>query len=98
MKPETIDQIVETVSSLTPSRLSNIEYRLAYEARVATDRIRFAIRELEHNAPDSCHVRETIFQLIDALDRLESVDRYFQLRFHNSKGGAVDTAFNKLTP
>lgn len=50
-------QIVETIEADVQSRPSAIEFEMAYQARVAIDRIRFAVRQrgtvrkaLRHNA------------------------------------------------
>jgi hypothetical protein len=55
---------------------------MAYQIRVVIDRIRFAIKQAEqpHLKPEQ--TREIALQLVDALDRLESAERDFQLRFH----------------
>jgi len=44
------------------------------------DRIKFAIRVTEQFAPRMDQIREAVLQLLDALERLESVDRRFQNR------------------
>jgi len=53
---------------------------MAYQARVAIDRIRFAIKHTEQFAPRTDQMREAELQLLDALERLERVDRQFQQR------------------
>ena len=55
-----------------------LDFEMAYQARVASDRIRFAIRRLESDSSRVDGVREASMQLLDALDRLESVERRFQ--------------------
>ena len=57
-------------------------FELAYQARVAIDRIRFAIRQGEAVVPDHPDLMEARMQLLDALDRLESAERHFQEHFH----------------
>src|SRR5579884_4444444 len=64
-------------SATTPSA---IEFEMAYQARVAIDRIRFAIKHTEQFGPRSDQIREAGLQLLDALQRLETVDRCFQAR------------------
>jgi hypothetical protein len=59
---------------------SPMEFEMAYHARVAIDRIRFAIRHTEEFGRHSGPWREVGLQLLDALERLESVDRRFQNR------------------
>jgi hypothetical protein len=57
-----------------------MHFEMAYQARVACDRIRFAIKHLEQFARGSEPAREVSLQLLDALDRLEELDRQFQTR------------------
>lgn len=59
---------------------SPTEYEMAYEARVAMDRIRFAIKHTEQLGRESDQLRELAMQLLDALDLLEALDRDFQIR------------------
>jgi hypothetical protein len=75
------------------SRPSAIEFEMAYQARVAIDRIRFAIKHTEQFVPRTDHTREATLQLLDALQRLETVDRAFQSRSRNlaSRFSAVIT-------
>ena len=84
MQSETIRQ------GLTPveprGQRSPIDFEMAYQARVAVDRIRFAIKQIEQFGQSSEHVREASLQLLDALDRLEELDRQFQTR---SRMGAL---------
>ena len=62
------------------SRPSAIEFEMAYQARVAIDRIKFAIKHVEQFAGPCVHMRDANLQLLDALERLESLDRRFQIR------------------
>jgi hypothetical protein len=55
-----------------------IDFEMAYQARVASDRIRFAIRQIDCTTDHSEHLREVSLQLLDALDRLECAERHFQ--------------------
>src|ERR1700685_1094451 len=83
MSSEAVHQIVETIEDDVNSRPSAVEFEMAYQTRVATDRIRFAIRHIEHFASRSDQMREAGMQLLDALQRLETVDRRFQVRSRN---------------
>ncbi len=99
MSSEIMHQIIETIEEEVSSRPSPIEFEMAYQARVAIDRIRFAIRNTEQFAPRSDAMREAGLQLLDALDRLETVDRRFQRRCRNSateptNGLGSDTTLN----
>lgn len=89
MSSEAIDQILQIIEHRANSRPSAIEFEMAYQARVAIDRIRFAIRHTEEFGRHSGPLREAGIQLLDALDRLEIVDRRFQDRSQNH---AADSA------
>jgi len=73
-------QIVETIEADVQSRPSAIEFEMAYQARVAVDRIKFAIRHAEQFVKPCDALHEAGLQLLDALQRLESLDRRFQAR------------------
>ena len=53
-------------------------FELAYQAKVAVERIRFAIRQIEDAGSANDTLREAAFQLTDAVDRLQSADRRFR--------------------
>jgi len=44
------------------------------------DRIKFAIKHAEQFSKPCIHMRDASLQLLDALERLESLDRRFQIR------------------
>jgi hypothetical protein len=73
-------QIVETVEADGQSRPSAMEFEMAYQARVAIDRIKFAIRHAEQFARPCDTMREVGLELLDALERLEALGRRFQAR------------------
>jgi hypothetical protein len=73
-------QILEQIEADVQSRPSPIEFEMAYQARVAIDRIKFAIKHTEQFCPQSEQMREAWLQLLDALGRLQAVDRRFQTR------------------
>src|SRR5215831_3001431 len=73
-------QILQTIVSDLQTRPIAIEFETAYQVRVAIDRIRFAIRQTEQFDPHTDPVREAGLQLLDALQRLEAIDRRFQER------------------
>jgi|SRR5579863_7823511 len=85
MSSEVMRQILQTIENGANSKPSVIEFEMAYQARVAIDRIRFAIKQTEGFAPHTDAIREVGLQLLDALDRLETADRRFQQR---SRSGA----------
>ena|SRR5471030_556367 len=71
---------VEPIETEVQSRPSAAEFEMAYQARVAIDRIKFAIRHAEQFAKPCEAMREAGMQLLDALQRLEALDRRFQAR------------------
>ena len=78
-------QILEQIEADAHSRPSPIEFEMAYQARVAIDRIKFAIKHTELFAPRTDTIREAGLQLLDALERLESVERRFQQRSRSGR-------------
>ena len=84
MSSEIMHQIVATIEAEAKSRPSAIEFEMAYQVRIAVERIRFAIKHMEQFAKPCDLVREAGLQLLDALDRLEAVDRRFQVRSRSS--------------
>ena len=92
MGSEIMHQIIETIEEEVNSRPSPVEFEMAYQARVAIDRIRFAIKHTEQFCPRSDALREVGLQLLDALERLETVDRRFQ---HRSRKRPIPT--NRLS-
>ncbi len=80
MSSDIMHQILQALEEEMSLRPSAIEFEMAYQARVAIDRIRFAIKHTEQFCPRSEPVREAGLQLLDALERLEAVDRRFQER------------------
>ncbi len=77
-------KILQTIEQEANSRPSAIEFEMAYQVRVAIDRIRFAIKHTERLAAHTNPIREVGLQLLDALERLETADRRFQQRSHSS--------------
>jgi hypothetical protein len=80
MSSEAMHQFLDQIEADVQSRPSPIEFEIAYQARVAIDRIKFAIKHTEQFAPHTDPIREAGLQLLDALERLEAVDRRFQQR------------------
>lgn len=86
MDSEMMHQIVELLEFDAHARPSPIEFEMAYQARVAMDRIRFAIKQTEQFGPHTDQMREAGIQLLEALQRLEQVDRRFQVRSRAGSG------------
>ena len=81
MTAETARQLNALLDDAAKIGASPMEFEMAYQARVAIDRIRFAIRHTpEFGYCQSGFWCEVGLQLLDALQRLESVDRRFQNR------------------
>ena len=78
MQPEMTRQRLMAVAQ--DHRPSAIEFEMAYQARVAIDRIRFAIKHTEQIGRHLDQGREVCLQLLDALERLQALDRHFQAR------------------
>jgi hypothetical protein len=95
MRSEIMRQIVETIEADVQSRPSAIEFEMAYQARVVIDRIKFAIKHAEQFARPCETMREIGLELLDALERLEALDRRFQARSRMSishKNGSAEEA------
>src|SRR5690242_4425060 len=75
-----IENIIALIESQCAARPTPMEFEMAYQARVAMDRIRFAIKHAEQFAPHTDQMREAGLELLDALERLESINRRFQRR------------------
>ena len=80
MRSEILRHIIETIETDGQSPPSAMEFEMAYQARVAIDRIKFAIKHTEQFARPCDTMREVGLELLDALDRLEALDRRFQVR------------------
>jgi hypothetical protein len=80
MSSNIMHEIIEMMESEAHSRPTPMEYEMAYQARVAMDRIRFAIKHGEQFSQPSEQMREACLQLLEAFERLEYLDRRFQVR------------------
>ena len=78
---EAIKDMVAMIEANAQSRPSLAEFEMAYQVRVAMDRIRCAIRVTEMSSLGSEENMEAIAQLADALDRLDAAERHFQNRW-----------------
>ena len=88
MNSKVMHQVLDTNENGVNIRPSAIEFEMAYQARIAIDRIRFAIKQTEQFGSPSEQIREAGLQLLDALQRLETVDRRFQDRSRTGLGWA----------
>jgi predicted transcriptional regulator len=81
--PEFARKVFNLVADSAEIKRRALDFEMAYQARVASDRIRFALRQLEsETCADS--TREASMQLLDALDRLESVEQRFQAQWRQT--------------
>lgn len=92
MKSRLAQEVFSIVETEVLKRPAPIDFEMAYQVRVAIDRIRFAIKQIEQFSLNSGPGQETGFQLVDALDRLEAADRHFQLLFHSAPPRAVEAS------
>jgi hypothetical protein len=97
MSSEAKAQILKMIEYRANSTPSAVEFEMAYQARVAIDRIRFAIRVTEQSSDQSEHVREANMLLLDALGRLETAERSFQ-RKCRSNGRTSECAIDPAGP
>jgi hypothetical protein len=84
MRRELADEILALIDARSQAEPTAMEFEMAYQARVAMDLIRFAIKHTEQFAPHTDQMREAALQLLDALERLDSAERKFQKRFRKS--------------
>jgi hypothetical protein len=82
MKSEMAQEVFSLIQ-VASGQYSAVEFELAYQARVAMDRIRFAIRVTENPDARQEQLREAGLQLLDALDRLNTAERSFQRCFRS---------------
>jgi len=80
MTAKFIDDVVAELTLAVESAPSLFEFEMAYQNRVASDQIRFAIRNMESLAAGPGVVRDCCLHLTEALTRLEGVERRFQRR------------------
>lgn len=88
---ELAKEVFAIVEAKILGRPSVVEFEMAYQARVAIERIRFAIKLSERALPVTADGHEAGMQLLDALDRLESIDRRFQERSRMGQTAAAAT-------
>lgn len=81
MTSEMVKEVLQMIEAEAHARPAPIEFEMAYQVRVAIDRIKFAIKHTEQFGPHTEQLRDAGLQLVDALDRLQSAERSFQNRF-----------------
>lgn len=80
MSLEVMHQIRPSNDDEANSRPSAFEFEMAYQARAAIDRIKFAIKHTQQFGARTEEMFEASLQLLDAVERLEILDRRFQER------------------
>jgi hypothetical protein len=82
-----MDKIVEMIDLAAQARPSAIEFEMTYQVRISADRVRFAIKHAEEFSKPCAQMRDAATALLEALDRLESLDRRFQQRSRIHRDG-----------
>ncbi len=90
MRRELAEEIFSLIEARCQTQPRAMEFELAYQARVAIDRIRFAIKHTEQFGPHTDQMREAGLHLLDALERLESAERNFQKQFRGPQEFAFE--------
>jgi hypothetical protein len=85
VKSELAEEIFALIEARSQARPTPMEFEMAYQARVAMDRIKFAIKHAEQFGTQTEPMREAGLQLLDAFQRLETADRRFQKRTHAAR-------------
>ncbi len=83
-------KMVSMVRQAQPRTTGAPDFEMAYQAKVAAERIRFAIRQLDEESRRVAQIRDAAMQLLDALERLESVDRRFQDEWRRATVGLAE--------
>ena len=78
MNRDLMNEVISMVEAKVGSRPAPAEFEMAYQACIAMDRIRFAIKQAEVFGAHSYPISEANLQLLDALDRLEAADQSIQ--------------------
>lgn len=95
MSSEIMQYVLDLIEFEVQRRPRAIEFEMAYQSRIAIDRIKFAIKHTEQFGPRTDEMREVGLQLLDALNRLESADRQFQRRFQSAPDPAAHETNNQ---
>jgi hypothetical protein len=78
MNSDITSEVLPMIDGEVQSWPTAMEFELAYQARVAMDRIRFAIKHTDQSGEGTEQMHEAGLQLLDALQRLETAERRFQ--------------------
>jgi hypothetical protein len=86
-------RVIEIVEGEVRSRPSGNDFEMAYQARLRMARIRFVIRHKEQFSATCVSLSDANLQFLNALGRLDSLDRRFQIRYR--VGGALKQQYDK---
>ncbi len=75
---------------------SPLDFEMAYQARVAVEPIRFAIRSVQQIRSAATCLKQASPQLLDAFDSPESAFRHFQHRFRSDCANADNEARQEM--
>ena len=76
---ELAKEVFSIVEKKVISDRSSMEFEMAYQMRVASEKIRFAIKAMDTVGRGPI-AQEVSLQLLDALQRLEMLDHRFEVR------------------
>ncbi len=91
-----MSDILPMIDAKVQSWPTAMEFELAYQARVAMDRIKFAIKTADQLPQCKEQMQEAALQLLDALQRLETAERRFQERSRIGSEPRSTTAERKV--
>jgi len=77
---ELAKEVFSIVEKKVISDRASMEFEMAYQMRVAGEKIRFAIKAIDEIRVGPTSAQETSLQLLDALNRLEETERRLQSR------------------
>ena len=101
MRSDIVKEFVAMIEAEAQNRPSPAEFEMAYQARVAMDRIRFAIKVTEMGTERCEPLREAGMQLLDALQgsKRQSADSRIDgvLRVIRSRGTPIWERFTQRT-
>jgi hypothetical protein len=81
MKTDMANEFRRQLDNEVESQPSAMCFEFAYQVKIATERIRFAIKSMECFAAHSGPALEANLQLFEALERLQSAELRFQDRW-----------------
>ena len=77
-------RLLSIINGQNTAHLAPVHFELAYQARLSVEKIKFVIKQLDSSNQDA-RTQESILQLLDVLDRLQSADQHFQDQFRSRR-------------